>query len=141
MAPLVYIIYNAKASILGKLNYVYRKVNASKDESICAACDLTHGGINLTETEEWKETKAKVGADVKQLHLDELTEEVKSKPILTIPFIPLDQCVFESIHRLRNCVAGRLHRKIRKEHTSCIRSTSARQRVVSAYGEGRPGRL
>jgi hypothetical protein len=87
MAPIIYIIYNAKASVLGKLNYVYRKAKASKDESICAACDLTHGGINLTETEEWKETKAKIGADVKQLHLDELTEEVKSKTLDRIAFV------------------------------------------------------
>jgi hypothetical protein len=77
MSPTVYIIYNAKASVLGKLNYVYRKATAPQGESTCAACDLTHGGINLTETEEWKETKAKIGADVKQLHLDELTEEVE----------------------------------------------------------------
>jgi len=87
MAPIIYIIYNAKASVLGKLNYVYRKATASKDESICAACDLTHGGINLTETEEWKETKAKIGADVEQLHLDELTEEVTSEILPMIAFI------------------------------------------------------
>ena len=87
MAPIIYIVYNAKASVVGKLTYVYRKVKAPKDESICAACDLTHGGINLTETEDWKKTKAKIGADVKQLHLDELTEEVSSKALLMIAFI------------------------------------------------------
>ena len=96
MAPIIYIVYNAKASVVGKLTYVYRKVTASKDESVCAACDLTHGGINLTDTEEWKETKAKIGADVKQLHLDELTDEVQSKTHLTIAFILLTRVCIRS---------------------------------------------
>lgn len=72
----IYILYNAKASLLGKLNYACRKISAPADESACAACDLTHGGLRLNESEEWKATKQQIPVQVKQLHKDELTPEV-----------------------------------------------------------------
>lgn len=74
--PIVYILYNANASVAGKLSYVYRKITAPAGQSPCAACDLTHGGLNLTETAQWTETKKKIGADVQQLHKDETDQEV-----------------------------------------------------------------
>ncbi len=74
----IYILYNAKASLLGKLNYVCRKITAGSEDSACAACDLTHGGLKLDESAEWKQTKKQIGgASVKQLHKDELTPEVR----------------------------------------------------------------
>lgn len=72
----IYILYNAKASLFGKLNYACRKVTAPSGEGPCAACDLTHGGLRLNESDEWKATKRKIPALVKQLHTDELTPEV-----------------------------------------------------------------
>ncbi len=74
--PTLYILYNANASALGKANYAFRKLTASADNSPCSACDLTHGGLRLTETKEWSATKARIGADVRQLHRDECEGEV-----------------------------------------------------------------
>lgn len=79
MAPTLYILYNADASIMGKLNYGYRKLTAAKDAPACAACDITHGGLRLDETKEWKAIKEKItseGMEIKQLHRDELGDEV-----------------------------------------------------------------
>ena len=72
----IFILYNAKASILGKLTYGYRKVCAKPDNPTCSACELTHGGLSLTESAEWKQAKSKIPAEVKQLHQDELTPEL-----------------------------------------------------------------
>ena len=74
MASTIYIIYNAKGSIIGKLNYAYRKLTTPS--SPCAACDLTHGGLRLSETAQWMATKKQINAEVKQLHVDELNPEV-----------------------------------------------------------------
>ncbi|KAL6245528.1 hypothetical protein RBB50_007527 [Rhinocladiella similis] len=73
----IYILYNANASLLGKLNYVCRKITAPTDSSPCAACDLTHGGLHLDESATWRKTKARIGAKVEQLHRDESTSEVR----------------------------------------------------------------
>ena len=76
----IYILYNANGSILGKVKYVYEKICAPKDgPSPCAACDLTHGGLRVSESEEWKQTEAQISAKVTKLHLDELDEEVRSQ--------------------------------------------------------------
>ena len=72
----IFVLYNAKASFLGKLSYGYKKLCAPADDSHCAACDLTHGGLKLQESEKWKATKAKIPATVEQRHIDELTPEV-----------------------------------------------------------------
>ncbi|KAI4125090.1 MAG: hypothetical protein LQ338_004460 [Usnochroma carphineum] len=80
MALTLYILYNADASIMGKLNYGYRKLTAAKDQPACAACDITHGGLRLDETKEWKaikQTIANEGVEIKQLHRDELSDELK----------------------------------------------------------------
>jgi hypothetical protein len=75
MSSTIYIIYNAKGSFTGKLNYAYRKLTTPA--SSCAACDLTHGGLRLTETAAWTATKQQIGAVVRQLHIDELDSEVR----------------------------------------------------------------
>ncbi|KAL9021817.1 MAG: hypothetical protein Q9185_000944 [Variospora sp. 1 TL-2023] len=68
---------------MGKLSYGYRKLTAKDpDKPACAACDITHGGLHLDETAQWKAAKAEVvksGAvkDVKQFHRDELDGETK----------------------------------------------------------------
>lgn len=76
MPPILYILYNATASPLGKLNYAYRKLSSTSSNSPCSACDLTHGGLRLTETAQWSATKKRVSADVQQLHRDEAPQEV-----------------------------------------------------------------
>ena len=81
----IYVLYNAKASLLGKFEYTCRKITAPSDSSPCSACDLTHGGLRLNETSTWKDTKNRINANVKQLHKDELTTEVSPRAnILTI---------------------------------------------------------
>ena len=74
--PTIYILYNAKASILGKLDYARRKLSAPEDASPCAACDLTHGGLRLNESALWKDAKRSINARFEQLHQDELTPTV-----------------------------------------------------------------
>ncbi|KAI1829195.1 hypothetical protein DTO027I6_9908 [Penicillium roqueforti] len=73
--PTIYIVYNAKSTLLGKVNYVYRK-KTCPDPAInpaCAACELTHGpSLSLSESSQWKQTKACIGnANLVQIHLDE----------------------------------------------------------------------
>lgn len=81
-APTLFILYNADASVMGKLSYGYKKLtNKDKDKPTCAACDITHGGLSLDETSQWKAAKADLldsGAvkDIKQFHRDELDHEV-----------------------------------------------------------------
>ncbi|THC92738.1 hypothetical protein EYZ11_007786 [Aspergillus tanneri] len=76
--PTLYIIYNAKSTLLGKLNYVYRKTTCPDPAArpACAACELTHGpSLRLTESLEWKSTKAHIlHANIVQAHTDELPE-------------------------------------------------------------------
>lgn len=80
MPSTLYILYNADASVMGKLNYGYRKFTAPKDKPACSACDITHGGLHLDETAAWKEAKAEIASkgdvEVKQKHRDELSSEV-----------------------------------------------------------------
>ncbi|KAI4268664.1 MAG: hypothetical protein L6R38_007769 [Xanthoria sp. 2 TBL-2021] len=82
-APTLFILYNADASVMGKLSYGYKKLtNKDKDKPTCAACDITHGGLSLDETSQWKAAKADLldsGAvkDIKQFHRDELDHEIK----------------------------------------------------------------
>lgn len=76
MGPIVYILYNANASALGKAQYAYRKMTSSATESPCAACDLTHGGLRFSETKNWTSTRDRIPAEVKQLHKDEASQTV-----------------------------------------------------------------
>lgn len=73
----LYILYNANASIMGKLNYTCRKLlSSSTEDPACAACDITHGGLHLNESEAWTQAKRRVsGVEIKQLHRDELVGE------------------------------------------------------------------
>ncbi len=76
MGAIIYILYNANASALGKVQYAYRKMTAPADNSPCAACDLTHGGLRFSETKNWTETRNRIAAEVKQVHRDEASQEV-----------------------------------------------------------------
>ncbi|KAL8683897.1 MAG: hypothetical protein Q9186_000108 [Xanthomendoza sp. 1 TL-2023] len=86
-APTLYILYNADGSVMGKLSYGYRKLtNKDKDKPTCAACDITHGGLSLDETQQWKAAKAQLvesGAvkDIKQFHRDELDHELETRKV------------------------------------------------------------
>ena len=65
--------------MFGKIKYGYEKICAPKDgPSPCAACDLIHGGLRLSESDEWRRTKKQIPAKVIKLHLDELEREVSS---------------------------------------------------------------
>ena len=78
-STIIYILYNANGSIVGKVKYGYEKLTCDKNgPSPCAACDLTHGGLKLSESEEWKRIEQKIPAKVIKLHLDELEPEVSS---------------------------------------------------------------
>ena len=74
-SPTLYIIYNASSTLLGKLNYVYRKQTCPDPSTnpACAACELTHGpSLSLRESSEWKTTKAHIKqANIAQVHTDE----------------------------------------------------------------------
>ncbi|KAF1832029.1 hypothetical protein BDW02DRAFT_632354 [Decorospora gaudefroyi] len=78
----LYVLYNADASVMGKLKYGYRKIcHSSEENPACAACDITHGGLSLKETPAWveakKEIEAESGYKVVQWHRDELSNEMK----------------------------------------------------------------
>lgn len=106
-SPVIYILYNAKASLFGKLNYACRKLSAPASQSACDACDLTHGGLRLSESEEWKSTKQKIPAQIKQLHTDELTPEVWDG----ITF-PLPQLSLIYINNFPTVVRIRVHKTV-----------------------------
>ncbi|KAI9728224.1 MAG: hypothetical protein M1828_004685 [Chrysothrix sp. TS-e1954] len=77
----LYILYNADSTVSGKLRYGYKKImSSSKEEPTCAACDLTHGGLSLTETSGWSTTKSKIesgmNGKVVQWHRDEVNEDI-----------------------------------------------------------------
>lgn len=81
----LFILYNADGSVMGKIQYGYRKLSCPKNgETVCAACDITHGGLSLKETPAWTEAKKEIEASsdlkVVQLHRDELYPEVISMP-------------------------------------------------------------
>lgn len=77
---ILYIVYNADSTVLGKLRYGYGKLSSDK-KSACAACDLTHGGLSLSETKAWKQAKEDIAARDPQLklvqwHRDEMSPQV-----------------------------------------------------------------
>ncbi|KAI7080622.1 hypothetical protein KC343_g20867, partial [Hortaea werneckii] len=75
------IIYNADSTIRGKLQYAYRKLSSSGPDPACAACDITHGGLSLSEVPGWQKAKADIEAQgwkVTQWHRDEIEPGVKS---------------------------------------------------------------
>ncbi|RMJ23148.1 hypothetical protein PHISP_05992 [Aspergillus sp. HF37] len=73
--PTLYIIYNAKSTLFGKVDYAYRKLTRpdSCSRPACAACELTHGpSLSLTESPEWAAAKARIrNVTVAQVHTDE----------------------------------------------------------------------
>lgn len=88
MTRTLYVLYNANGNAFGKLSYGYKKLTSSSDKPLCAACDLTHGGLRLEENEAWKNAKTQIekegGLEVKQLHRDELGAEASPLSFLQI---------------------------------------------------------
>lgn len=80
MTRTLYVLYNANGTAFGKLSYGYKKLTSASDKPICAACEITHGGLRLDENEGWKAAKAQIqkegDMEVKQLHRDELGADV-----------------------------------------------------------------
>ena len=81
-ANTLYIIYNADASIMGKLSYGYRKLTCGNENPACAACEITNGGLSLNQTPAWKQAKAEImegkKMGVKEVHRNELSVEVSA---------------------------------------------------------------
>ncbi|PWN87271.1 hypothetical protein FA10DRAFT_289331 [Acaromyces ingoldii] len=81
--PRVILVYNADGTTLGKLRYGYKKLfgQRSEGESACGNCEVTHGGLRLTETDAWRDAKktmeSSMGLVVQQLHRDELDERMR----------------------------------------------------------------
>lgn len=77
----IIVIYNADSTLRGKLTYAYRKLSTSSSKSpACAACDITHGGLSLSEVPGWKKAKMEIerqGCRVSQWHRDEVEASVK----------------------------------------------------------------
>ena len=77
----VILIYNADGTVMGKLRYAWKKLSQSADKGdspACGNCDVTHGGLSLSETDAWLRAKAELqkalNVDVLQLHRDELDD-------------------------------------------------------------------
>lgn len=97
----LYILYNADGTFFGKLKYGYCKLSKSGPESECAvstltremvphsdktelmvlqACDITHGGLSLSESPQWLDSKKEIeghGVKVVQWHRDEISPDLK----------------------------------------------------------------
>lgn len=83
-AARVVIIYNADGTLRGKVAYAYRKLFPRDDgttaQPACGNCDITHGGLSLSETPAWRTRKAaleqELGVKIEQRHRDELDSKV-----------------------------------------------------------------
>lgn len=82
MSKTLYILYNADASLMGKVKYSYKKICRTDGNPECAACQITHGGLSLNETSEWsiakKELESEENIKVVQWHRDELSDQVRN---------------------------------------------------------------
>lgn len=72
----IYIVYSNSITFWGQLAYGIRRMSASAAGTPCAALELTHGGPNSNERPEWVQAKQKIPVDLKQLHYDEIPEDV-----------------------------------------------------------------
>ena len=91
----LYVLYNADATVMGKLRYGYRKITCPKDAGPeCAACEITHGGLSLKETPSWLEVKKEIegstGVKVVQWHRDELSPQVSLIPPRVLQIVDVD---------------------------------------------------
>lgn len=64
-------VYNAKGSVWGELNYIFKKLSG---QGSCSLCDLTHGW-SPTPKRSWRDACAQSPIQLTLLHLDELTED------------------------------------------------------------------
>ena len=82
MSKTLYILYNADASLMGKVKYSYKKICRTDGNPECAACQITHGGLSLNETPDWQKAKQQIETEesmkVVQWHRDELSDQVCS---------------------------------------------------------------
>lgn len=99
----LHIVYNADSTIMGKLRYGYSKWQSkpSDSEPTCAACDITHGGLSLSETKAWKQAKEEITAQdphlrVVQWHRDEMNPQVRirAEPGISCTALPLPKACF-----------------------------------------------
>jgi len=82
----IFILYNASASLWGKIGYGVRRLSAVSDgPSACAALELTHGGLKSEEKPEWKAIKNQIPAKVEQLFHDELPVDVSYFLMASLP--------------------------------------------------------
>ena len=76
-------IYNASSTLIGELNYLYKKI--FQHES-CGMCDLSH---NLTgiKKKEWKEMEAQSDHRYSLLHINELPKNIPRNLIEELPCV------------------------------------------------------
>ena len=82
VAQKIYCIYNAEGSIKGELKYLYEKY--FKDIK-CSMCDITHGVF--TQKKKWGNNCSASHLNIKCLHLDELTKDIKDLVINEAPCV------------------------------------------------------
>ncbi|CAD6565075.1 MAG: hypothetical protein TREMPRED_000801 [Tremellales sp. Tagirdzhanova-0007] len=87
--PTLLILYNASGTLLGHATYAYHHLRQSSGRE-CSACAITHGPrLALSESAGWTSLKARIeagdvpglgghGVQVKQLHTEDLTDQIKS---------------------------------------------------------------
>jgi hypothetical protein len=69
---IIYCIYNAEGSLMGEINYLWKKYTSNFK---CSLCDITHK--IFFEKLEWKQYVQKVNFRLKTIHLDEQTTDLK----------------------------------------------------------------
>lgn len=89
----IYIVYSNSTTFWGQLAYGIRRMSASTAGAPCAALELTHGGLNSSERPEWAQAKQKIPVDLKQLHYDEIPDDVSPAAI----HASLATCQFEQM--------------------------------------------
>ena len=69
-------VYNARGTVLGELNYLFRRTFAGEH---CALCDITHGSVRRRPA--WDRCAATFsiahGVDIELFHLDEVPVELE----------------------------------------------------------------
>lgn len=73
----IYIVYSNSTTFWGQLVYGIRRMSASAAGTPCAALQLTHGGLNSNERPEWVQAKQTIPVNLKQLHYNEIPEDLK----------------------------------------------------------------
>ena len=67
----IYCIYNANGSILGEINYLFKKYLLGFD---CSMCRISHN--SFYEKKEWKDKVLQSDLNLKTVHIDEQSDDL-----------------------------------------------------------------